>query len=418
MRRSTFARNAVETYFTQIGIFVFSFVTGVLSARTLGVEGRGAYAVALVVGNLGTHLGNAGLHAANTFFVSRRPNLLPRLVANSAWYACVAGTAIALVSGSVIAIWPSAAPVTGTLLILAILWIPVNLFYLSCSGLQMGLQRIRLQNKIELSLRAATVATVIAVTIFGALSPARFLAIVLAGFAGAALVSARTFAVPMSQMLRPSISVFKETLPYGAKIFGGSLFIYVALRFDLLMVEYLLGRGSSGHYSITASMGDIILTLPASIAAVLFPTLSKTAVFADRWENAKKASGVMAVVMAVVCLGGFLAARPVIVLAFGEAFSPAVSAFRYLVPGLFFMSISVVFGSILSASGMPIYALLPSMMAAVLNIGLNFVLIPSRGIDGAAIASTISYIACFVVTIAMAILFRYRVELGERRRTL
>ena len=88
---------------------------------------------------------------------------------------------------------------------------------------------------------------------------------------------------------------------------------------------------------------------------------------------------------------------------FGDAFLPSVPAFVLLAPGIFFLSLSVVIGTVMGASGMPIYAILPSFISAVGNILLNLYLIEKLGIIGAALASSITYFLLMTSTILLTV---------------
>ena len=67
----------------------------VITARVLGPEDRGRYYYVLTLAAVGAQLASLGIHSNNSFLVSRRPELLPQLMANAAWIALVGGTAAA-----------------------------------------------------------------------------------------------------------------------------------------------------------------------------------------------------------------------------------------------------------------------------------------------------------------------------------
>jgi O-antigen/teichoic acid export membrane protein len=70
---------------------------------------------------------------------------------------------------------------------------------------------------------------------------------------------------------------------------------------------------------------------------------------------------------------------------------PSVDATRLLLPGIVMGSIYKVLGADLAARGKPLYAAWAYGVAVVLNVALNFYLIPRYGFRGAAVASSISY---------------------------
>jgi len=72
-----------QTFSTRIILILLSLATGVIIARTLGPEGRGVFAMALVLGTMGVQFTNFGLQASNTLYIARDPNLVRPLLGNS-----------------------------------------------------------------------------------------------------------------------------------------------------------------------------------------------------------------------------------------------------------------------------------------------------------------------------------------------
>ncbi len=77
--KSDFFKKVAETFSTRIILILLSLATGVIIARTLGPEGRGFFAMAMLVGAMGVQLANLGIHSSNTLYVSRDNNFLSPL---------------------------------------------------------------------------------------------------------------------------------------------------------------------------------------------------------------------------------------------------------------------------------------------------------------------------------------------------
>lgn len=83
---------------------------------------------------------------------------------------------------------------------------------------------------------------------------------------------------------------------------------------------------------------------------------------------------------------------PVIVgLLYGKAFDGSVTVIRWLLPGILSFVIVKLLHSEMSGRGYPLFSLNVSIVSLAVNVGLNFLLIPSYGTTGAAISSAISY---------------------------
>src|SRR5215472_6205860 len=82
-QKSGFWRNIAETYATRVVLLVLALAITIIVSRYLGPAGRGYFAVATAVGAIGVQFGNLGLHASNTYYVSKDRSLLATLMGNT-----------------------------------------------------------------------------------------------------------------------------------------------------------------------------------------------------------------------------------------------------------------------------------------------------------------------------------------------
>ena len=97
----------------------------------------------------------------------------------------------------------------------------------------------------------------------------------------------------------------------------------------------------------------------------------------------------------------FIFPEEVIRILFGAEYSPAAKALRILAVGYFVTSILDVSQEVLSMKGMSKLVLVDTIILAVIDAILNYLLIPTYGINGAAISTTISLAT-------LSILFTYQ----------
>ena len=76
---------------------------------------------------------------------------------------------------------------------------------------------------------------------------------------------------------------------------------------------------------------------------------------------------------------------------YGVEFLNSVEVLRWLMPGVLLLTIFKVLNMDLAGKGKPWVSMKAMIPSLLLNIGLNFILIPSYGANGAALSSTISY---------------------------
>ncbi|RYZ25072.1 MAG: hypothetical protein EOO10_19220, partial [Chitinophagaceae bacterium] len=77
------------------------------------------------------------------------------------------------------------------------------------------------------------------------------------------------------------------------------------------------------------------------------------------------------------------------------AYSEGLAAFPLMLPGYFFWACVIYVGAFVSASGKFTYNLVCSSVCFVLVFLADIILIPFMGIEGAALANSISYTAVF-----------------------
>jgi len=398
--RSDFIRKVVETYIVRMVIIGLGVIVSVVVARVLGPQGRGLYAVAFSLGNIGIQFGNFGLHSSNVYYVSRDRKLLPGLAANSLVVALAVGLGGSLAAWGLFQLYPSLAPVNGGLLILSLLWVPLGLSYLLVQNLLIGIQDMRSYNKVELG------GKVLNLVIVGAMIAAGFVSV--ESFFGAAVAALGMTAVwvffPLTRKFtstfRPSWDLFKGGLRFGLKAYLAGFFSFMVLRIDLLMIKHMLDAEQTGYYSVAVNIADLVGVLPGIIGTVLYPKLSATLSEAKKWEYMKRVLFHVGILMLGLTLFLVVAASPLIGLLFGKAYLPAVPAFLWLLPGVFMIALNSLLMNYFASQGMPWVTVYSPGIAALLNIVSNLFLIPRYGIVGASLSSVLAYGCMLVFSVA------------------
>lgn len=394
-----FVRQVSETYLTRVLIVALGLVNSVLVTRILGPEGRGLFAVATTVAAIGVQLGNLGLHSSNTYVVSRDPKTLSPLLGNSLMISATAAGAAAL-AYLFFLLRPALAPVTGPLLLLTLAAIPAGLASLLLQNLLIGTLQLRAYNLIDLTTRCLAVALVAATVPLGLVSPEFVFALVQATVViGAVWAFLRLRSGPAGGV-SGSLALLRGGLRFGLKAYFGGLCAFLVLRSDIVLVSYLRGTEETGYYSIAVGIADVLLMLPTVVGTVLFPRLSAAADDGERWRLARRILGLMLPATPVALLLVLAAARPLIRLAYGQAFDPAFPAVAWLLPGVGFMALNTVFMNLFGACGMPPITVLSPLVALVVNIVLNLVLVPVWGFVGASISSSICYGLMLAISLA------------------
>lgn len=378
------------TFISNVYLVVVGMVGAVLTARVLGPEGRGIFAVLVTVATIGVQLGNFGTHTANTYHIAADRRLLPALLSNSLVLGLGLGTLVAAVLHALIAIQPDLLPAgIRPLLMWATAAVPFGIVLLLLQHLFLGLNDIRRYNGLQVVQSTATLLLMVSLAIVGLGSALNFFIISFVVIAASAVAGTAMLLRRSGHFSMPDLRLLRRTSTYGFRVYLATLFAFLVLHFDLLMVARMLGAEAAGHYSIAARMAEMIYLLPSVAGTMLFATVSGRS--AGRWTFTRQTAGTIALLLVPLVGLAAIVARPVTALLFGSSFAAAVPAFLWLLPGVYFLGVNTIFMQYFAGTGMPIFAIASPAAAAVVNIGLNLYLLPLAGIVGAAIASSVAY---------------------------
>jgi O-antigen/teichoic acid export membrane protein len=139
------------------------------------------------------------------------------------------------------------------------------------------------------------------------------------------------------------------------------------------------------------------MMFPVVVGQLLFPKLSAAKERGEKLRVANKAILVTAALMLPAALIAAWVASPVISIAFGRSFLPAVSPFVWLMPGIYFLGIETVMVQLLNSEGFPRIIVAAWIVDTVINVAVNFWVIPHYGITGASVVSSASYFLMFLM---------------------
>lgn len=160
---------------------------------------------------------------------------------------------------------------------------------------------------------------------------------------------------------------------------------------DLVMLRFLRDAASVGYYAAAYTLVSFLLNVGMNYGLSLVPTLARLEEGSDAERDLYQTS--MAQVLAVVlptAVGGTLLAGPMIATVFGPGYAQSAGAMQVLLWSMVLsLYRSVALAGLLSR-GRQDLLLKTSTWAAILNVGLNLVMIPPFGIIGAGVATAIT----------------------------
>lgn len=190
------------------------------------------------------------------------------------------------------------------------------------------------------------------------------------------------------QLIRPILSA---SLPFAFASFLGAIMINT----DLIMLGWMRTAQEIGYYSAAQKPVLFLYTMAGLFAASLFPVLSKisTGEQGARFRRVLEKSLIASLFTAIpAALVGLPLSAAIIRLLFGQEYLPAVASFQILLLTLPVIFPSVIVSNSLLAANQQKKFIGFSLIGAVGNIVLNFLLIPVLGIAGCSVATLISQI--------------------------
>lgn len=394
-----FARQVLFTYGVRVVLLPAGLANAILIARYLGPEGQGVFAaIATYVGIAGTVAG-LGLAASATRAAARRPERAAALAANARASGIVLGLAAA--AGLLLLRWvfPDAFDRVPMVILLAgAATLPFNLASSQFQGILLGLGRIRPFNAVEaldrLLLLGGSVLLLAGLGLgVGALVAATPV------FAAMRLVTYHVLLGRGSFRLAGDAALLRETAVVSARAYAAVLLSFLVLRSDIALIQGLVGTSATGIYAAAVQVTDLLLVFPGAIGSLLFPRVAAGGGTADPAFTARVCR-LAAAATAAACLAAALGAGIGIVPLFGEPYRDAIRCVWILLPGVWCMALQAILANDLAGRDYP--AFIPAMWTGLfaVNVGLNLVLLPRVGIEGAAWSSTIAYAGSLVALAA------------------
>lgn len=404
----------IETLGFNLFVTIFSLLISVFTARTLGPEIKGTYSLLIFIPAIFFTISHFGVNLATTFFVANGRHDRSKVINTSLLLSLALGILFGL-AGYVIHLFLKEAflpEVPEILFIIVFLTIPIQLVYSSLDNALVGMNQIRSFN------------------IFYLLKPfLNFILIVLFYFLFKDHLGWFIFSSLLSQLLPlpfllSKISTFsslslrfydnfiaRKLFHFGLKNYLSSLVLYLEFKIDIFIIYYFIDSINVGFYSIAVAAAEISSSLVAAVNTVLFPLIADKR---NETEKYKRAGFFLSLILSITFSGLLFLLAPVLVnWIFGEIFQPSVLPLQILSVAIIFSNLKRNLMNSFSAeekAHINNWVNLPSLF---INVGANFLLVPTMGIAGAACASLISYVLSSLAMIIISI--RQGIKLRSER---
>ena len=186
----------------------------------------------------------------------------------------------------------------------------------------------------------------------------------------------------------PSRAVFKRTLEVGRRGAISFILIFLLFRANIWLIKFILGAETLATYRVAINFADMMQRLP-NVAGVVLLAKVVRGQDEDGRLSLPVARGILAFstasALALLLLGPF--SIDLFFPKYPEPYIPLV----WLLPGFIFARFGSVFNTKLAGQGFPPVTMWAPGIALCLNIPLNLWLIPSMGLRGAALTTSITF---------------------------
>ncbi len=367
-----------------------SLVTGILSARALGVTGRGQLAAIMLWPTVFSGLFAFGIPSALNYHARRNPENERSLFLAALTLCGIAS--IAMLAVGMISI-PLALHAYGARTVdlarIFLLAAPQFLFSYAIVAHLLVRGWVREANAYRLLPTLATLISLIVLSSLKALTP-------LSAALSYIVPTTPAFIIALILVLRglqttavALVPACRALLSYATRAFGIDLLGALSSQVDQLMVVSFLDPASMGAYVVALSVSRV----PNVITIAMLQVLSPRAAALD-------GDGVTAIVGRCMRVGSasvlvsalFLAAALPFVLPrlFGSGFAGSVASSRLLLGELVFTSAATLLAEAFKGVGRPEIVTIVQAVSLVASVVFLFVLVPRLGIAGAALALLIA----------------------------
>ena len=383
-------RDTVRTLFFNGAATLFGVVTGIVVAKALGPVGKGEFSgLALLQNGIGSVVG--GIGASITYHLTREKRTLADLVQPL----LVIFATLSIGVPTMLGLWGLRFGFDPVIVVFAAT-APAAVIIAWQQGIYLGLNRVKSLNVQVLGYAIAILVVVsIAVAAHLGVRGAMWAWSICTYGAAAVVVARAAIGLRGSSGWKYGDAV-RAIVNYGIRSGVYGLLGFLNYRIDSLVLIAFLGASGFGVYSVAVSAGELLFRIPRAVATATTYRVGASTFEESAATTAKAIRTSTAVVMAGA-LPLFMIAPWLISLLYGSRFADAAPALRILLPGIvLFVSAGLFSPFFAFQMGRPIIVVYISLLMIAVQTATGVWLVPILKLNGAAIASTATYLTSAV----------------------
>ena len=194
------------------------------------------------------------------------------------------------------------------------------------------------------------------------------------------------------RLWRWSLSTAQSLLKESWSLILSGLTIVIYMRIDQIMLGQIIGDGAVGIYSAATKISEVWYFIPTAISSSVAPKIyaAKEESETIYYRQIRQLIKLLVILALVIALPMTFVSPTIMTLLFGEGYAAAGSVLAIHIWASVFVFMGVATSSWFVAEGLNHLSFRRTLTGAIINIGLNFLLIPQYAGLGAAIATVIS----------------------------
>ncbi|MFK4343370.1 MULTISPECIES: lipopolysaccharide biosynthesis protein [unclassified Paenibacillus] len=384
------AKTIMRTSFNNFFVLIVTTLTSILTARMLGVEGKGELAAVLFWPTLIGSVLSFGLPTSLIYNLKKKTGTTEQLLALSLWIQLPASLLAGAVAWICMPLWLNGygADIVHLSQLYCAAAVPLAVLTALTTALSQGLDRFSVYNGLLFYYPLLNFIGLVTLWLMGLLNvqlagavnfAASFLALVWAFLRLRKHMNLRTFRPFTSrQVLRPYYS-------YGARVYGMELMGTLSTQTDKIVIVALLSPKAFGLYSVVYALSRVFNVVQNAVTNVTFPKVTGME-HSKIVKTVGRAFRISMAAMLIVIVPALFIGRYMLGLLYGPAFLEASLTFYLLSLECIIGGGSWILASAFNALGRPGLVLFRQIVAYAITVGLFFICTPIFGLDGIAIA--------------------------------
>lgn len=387
--------NTAWLFYDKAVLIVAGLLVGAWVARYLGPEQYGTLNYALAFVALATPFMQLGLKDIVIRNIIREPDKKNEILGTAIGLQLVASVLVVIASTYIAALMNADEFLTRTLLSIIFL----RMIFQPVSNTFEYWFRSQVQAKYFVWSRNITLIFVATIKVILILSEAPLIA-----FAWAFVIDAAILSIILAIFyhlqggvildlrfhLRQASWLLKDSWPLMFSAFA----VMIYMKIDQIMVGQMAGNAELGYYSVAVRLSELWYFIPVAIASSVFPAIIQARKSSNVQRYQRQIQfffDVMAGTSYLIIIPLLLLAKPLVNTLFGPAYITSGAILVVHAWAFIFVSIGVARNRWLIVENMVYFSMITTILGAIVNIAMNYILIPQYSGLGAAWATVISY---------------------------